>query len=318
MDEHLSADDRLRQMIDAVRPMSDDLSQADFRDLALRLKHDPQLLNTYQRSQQLDRTIGESLTELPIPAGSVDRLLATLAKADPAKAATSAKAAAAKVAPAMAQEQQSVAAKQKLDAAPSRSRKERVWGAPLALAIVSVLVLLGYLSFRPETTTWGPDEILGSEAMAQAEETLGEPHQLDVTAAPARYPAGDALAVKPVAWREITGLLGRAKGVAYDLRAAAASAILYVIDDDARPNAPQFVNLPTSPATSPLKTTQRRAMSMWRRGKLVYLLVVKGGEAEYRAFVNPAGQLAFRASNLPDRIGNLCLLTPALLSRQSG
>jgi len=83
--------------------------------------------------------------------------------------------------------------------------------------------------------------------------------------------------------------------VAYRLRAGRARATLYVLDDFAGRAVPRLVDLPASPQRNPHQT-QGRSMAVWRSGSLVYLLVVQGGAAEYRAFVLPAGQLARHSS----------------------
>ena len=100
-----------------------------------------------------------------------------------------------------------------------------------------------------------------------------------------------AIAIRPTAWRHISGFLERTDGVAYQLRSAKARATLYVTDADAGHDAPHVAELPTAPGSEPW-TTAGKAMSVWRSGKLVYVLVVWGGDAEYKSFITPSGQLA--------------------------
>jgi len=93
MDLNSPQDAQLRELLDALRPGSDDLSRSEFAELALRLQRDPQFKEMATRSQRLDQSIGDAMHDLPIPTGSVDRLLARLnVPAGPAKSATGASA----------------------------------------------------------------------------------------------------------------------------------------------------------------------------------------------------------------------------------
>jgi hypothetical protein len=162
----------------------------------------------------------------------------------------------------------------------------------VALVAVAAVALVAYFVFRPAGGQLTPDEILASGWLATVDEAAAEQTPLDKLPPPRKYPAGKALAVQPTAWRWIAGLFERPRGVAYQLRAGAARATLYVIDDDAGHDAPQLGPLPANPPSEPMVTTGGRAMSVWRSGGLVYMLVVQGGAAEYKAFVTRAGQLA--------------------------
>jgi hypothetical protein len=78
MDLNSPQDAHLRELLDTLRPGSDDLSRSEFAELAQRLQRDPQFKEMAARSQRLDQAISDAMHDLPIPAGSVDRLLARL------------------------------------------------------------------------------------------------------------------------------------------------------------------------------------------------------------------------------------------------
>ena len=153
------------------------------------------------------------------------------------------------------------------------------------------MALVAYFIFRPAQLELTADEIVSSD-WSFADEPAGENRLISEKKSPAKYPCAAALAAKPTSWRPIAGLLGRSQGVAYHLQSGAARATLYVVDHDPGYAAPRFVGLPAAPPPNPNVTTGGRAKSVWREGGLVYVLVVEGGAAEYRAFVTPTGQLA--------------------------
>jgi hypothetical protein len=298
MDEREDQDQRLRELIDAARPGSEDLADPDFALLAERARQNAQLRRTLQRSQRLDSAIGDALHDLAVPAGSVDRLLAALTAAarGPVEPAAADTAAAASISEA---EFRPIAKLPPDSAAPPplRSLPHR-WAGPGAIAATIAVLTLAFFLWRPTVYELNPDGILSSDWFLSADEkaTAHDPAQQNLVSEktpPRRFPAAQTLAVQPTSWREITGLLDRRRGVAYQLRAAGARATLYVVEYEAGRNAPRLVDLPSGPSPNP-KMTQGRAMSVWRSGDLVYVLVVEGGAAEYQSFVMPASQLARR------------------------
>ncbi len=145
--------------------------------------------------------------------------------------------------------------------------------------------------FQPAPGEFGPNEILNSDWLFSVDESAAQQTPLDQKPPPPRYPMATAISIRPTAWRRIAGFLKRSDGVAYQLRSAKARATLYVIDAEAGHDAPQVTDLPPAPGSEPW-TTAGKAMSVWRSGKLVYVLVVWGGDAEYKSFITPSGQLA--------------------------
>jgi hypothetical protein len=105
--------------------------------------------------------------------------------------------------------------------------------------------------------------------------------------APADYPFSQSvLQLRGTRWRSLEAFVGRS-GVVYDLPGpAGAGAALYVIEAD---TTEEFDELP---AVYPF-TTAGCCASAWREGGLVYVLVVQGDPATYRAYLNlPRGPMA--------------------------
>jgi hypothetical protein len=302
MDERDDQDRRLRELIDAARPGVDDLADPDFALLADRVRQNPQLRRTLQRSQRLDSTIGDALHDLAVPAGSVDRLLAalTVAACDPLEPAAAGTPAAASISATDSRPLAKVPsdnAPTNVSPPPPRSLSHRWAGPGVLVAVTTAVLLMAYVLLRPTVYEMNPDEILSSGWFLSAEEKAAahDPAAQNLVSEktpPRRFPTAQTLSVQPTSWREITGLLDRRRGIAYQMRAAGARATLYVIEYEAGRNVPRLVGLSSGPPPAPLVKTQERAMSVWRSGDLVYVLVVEGGTAEYQSFVTPAGQLA--------------------------
>jgi len=114
-------------------------------------------------------------------------------------------------------------------------------------------------------------------------------HSLAERPAPIDYPFSFAvLPVRGVRWRPVAGggFLGH-NGIVYDLPGPAATrAVLYVVD------AGTSAGFSAVPARHPF-TTGGYCASAWRENGLLYVLVVQGAPATYRAFLNlPHGPVA--------------------------
>lgn len=328
--------DELSEQIDAVRPASDDLAQPDFMRLAEHSRRNADVRAVLQRSQRLDLAISDALQDLPVPAGAVERLLNTLSSAAAAtdtqattpdasasgvreawdsselsrSSATSAPPTRENDPPDLQSRQAALKQRRASDdesraGDPSQESEEphrrRTRFGMGALAAAVVVALAAWWVFLPGAGEFGPDEalhILNSDWLFNVDEAALAQTPIDDRLPPARYPLAQAVSVPATAWRRITDFLGR-PGVAYQLRTPAARATLYVVDVEAALDAPQVVDLPAAPNVPPL-TTAGKAMSIWREGKLMYVLVVSGGEAEFKSFVTRGGQLA-RASSASGR-----------------
>lgn len=283
MDDKQLTEQRLRELADALRPASDDLSQPELAELAEQMRHDPHWKAVCQRSGRLDLAVSDAMHDLPVPPGAVDRLLARLAAVAPPTADDDARAPSHPVAGPVPR--------------PSPRFSKRMAGAGV-LATAGAIALVAYL-FGSPSVVLGPEDILQEVAVFAMKPSVDEEHPMAVGAPPSDYPASAALVGKTVAWRKIDGLLDRS-GVAYALRSAGAQATLYVIDAHGSRRQPRLVDLPASPPPTPMSTTGGGAKSAWSEGHLVYLLVVDGGAQEYQAFVAQPRPLA--SSRSPRRV----------------
>ena len=105
--------------------------------------------------------------------------------------------------------------------------------------------------------------------------------------APAGYPFSPAvLQLRGTRWRPLEAFLGR-RGVVYDLPGpAGTTASLYVVDAEG------LDGFGTAPALYPY-TTAGCCASSWQEGGMLYVLVVQGDPATYRAYLNvPHGPVA--------------------------
>jgi len=70
---------RLRQLMDACRAGSDDLSLPEMADLATALREDAVLRSEWERGQRTDRILGGAMHDVSAPAGLAERILAAAA-----------------------------------------------------------------------------------------------------------------------------------------------------------------------------------------------------------------------------------------------
>jgi len=328
MDDKRSQDQELWDMIDAARPASDDMALPEFARAAARSRQNPQVRAISQRSQRLDLAIGDALQDLPVPTGAVERLLAALGTASAAgkephdvlpavnaddstapgrlasevSSMTTPPAAERTVVPRESADRQAMddgspAPEDSPRTSRRAGRTRNSWGA---MAAAVVIVLVAVMILRPHGGEYGQDKILNDDWLFTVDENEFQQTPME-KAPPARYRFDNALAVKPTAWRPIEGLLKRPHGVAYQLRSAVAQATLYVTDAEAGLDAPRLGELPIGPPPEPPVKTGGKAMSAWQQGGLLYVLVVRGDDAEYHSFVTAGGQLArrVRSARLP-------------------
>jgi hypothetical protein len=324
-------DAQLRELLDALRPGSDDLSRSEFAELVQRLQRDPQFKEVAARSQRLDQAISDAMHDLPIPAGAVDRLLARLeVQVRPGKPVSPRVAAAADLPPGGASTPPTTAvstgsvstgsgakspvsvspsaadlpvagadsspAKAKPPEAPPRRRLRLRLVEVGVLALAASLAAVGYF-FTGSPVAYDADQIVREAQQFATHDETADWQELPASAPAAplakfAFAAGSGLTVKPSRWREVHDLLAR-NGVAYELRSGAGRATLYVVERDPPSRfAPRFEDLPAAPPTTALTDSGNVALSAWAEGKLLYVLVVSGGPQHYKAFVAQPGPLA--------------------------
>lgn len=162
---------------------------------------------------------------------------------------------------------------------PRLSRRRLMVGGALATALgLLVAVWLGVQKGEYLTESFVLDE-----AIQLFDFGGGQPGQLlTEKPAPSDYPFSSAvLHVRGTRWRAFDGFLGR-RGVVYDLPGPAGTcAALYVVD------AKDIEGLGGLPTLYPF-TTAGCCASSWQEGDLLYVLVVQGDPATYRAYLSLA------------------------------
>jgi hypothetical protein len=223
----------------------------------------------------VDEKLAAALHEVPVPEGLADRLLQRLA-AEPAWQDTELTAAG----------EPSVVPRSSL-LAPRWAGRWLVAGTGL-LAIAAGLFFAVWLGLARNDTL--SEAFVLDEAIRSFETQAGQWGQsMARQPAPAGYPFSLAvLPVRGVRWRPLVGggLWGH-RGVVYDLPApAGGKAMLYVVD------AGTSAGFSALPARHPF-TTGGCCASAWQENGLLYVLVVQGDPATYRAFLNlPHGPVA--------------------------
>ena len=226
----------------------------------------------------VDEKLAAALYDVPVPEGLADRLLASLAaecRAVPR-------------------------------ALPGRRllrsvSRRRVCAGGVLTALAAGLLVAVWLGSR--TTEALSESFVLDEAIRSFGTSKGESGVFVAERpAPADYPISPAvLRVRGTRWRNLEAFLGRC-GVVYDMPSRVGTgAALYVID------AGSIQGFGGTPVLRPF-TTAGCCASAWQEGGLLYVLVVQGDPATYRAYLSlPHGPVAsFRTLDLPQ----MCALRP--------
>ena len=212
----------------------------------------------------VDEKLAAALYDVPVPQGLADRLLASLAA-------------------------ECLAADAELPSRwlPESISRRRVYAGSALMALAVGLLVAVWLGSR--TTESLSESFALNEAIQSFGTSEGESGVLVAERpAPADYPFSSAmLRPRGARWRVLDSFLGR-RGVVYDMpRAAGRGAALYVVDAGA------IQGFDGAPALRPF-TTAGCCASAWQEGSLLYVLVVQGDPATYRAYLSlPHGPVAW-------------------------
>ncbi len=223
----------------------------------------------------VDEKLAAALHEVPVPEGLADRLLQRLA-AEPAWQSTE-----------LTAENEQAAVPRSSLVAPRRVGRWLLAGSGL-LAVAGGLLLAVWLGLARDDAL--SEAFVLDEAIRSFDTRADQSGQsVAKQPAPANYPFSAAvLPVRGVRWRLLAsgGFLGHS-GVVYDLPGPAGTrATLYVVD------AGRSEGFSALPARHPF-TTGGCCASAWQENGLLYVLIVQGDPATYRAFLNlPHGPVA--------------------------
>ncbi len=260
---------QLCEMIDALRPGSDDLNQPEMAELASHLAQNDQARALRRRIEQTDHRIADAFHEVSVPSGLAERLLTGC------EAATS-----------------------KRDCSPAPAGVVRCGGrrpfVALGVALATAaLALLAVGVFKSNDEPLTADVILDSAlhffVEKDVQHIIGQP----LRSAPADFPIADRdIRVPPgTLWRRLDALAGNGAMIAYDLttRRNPVRATLYVLRLS-------VTGLPGSAsARRPDRLTLGSCVTAWQQDGLVYVLAVRGKVSDYQQFLkSSSGTLAMR------------------------
>ncbi len=284
MDSQPIRDERILEALEVCRPGSDDLSDPALADLADQLGANPELKRLYDWLQRVDGKLAAAFREVPVPEGLAQRITDRLgaAQAEPAAMADVEETAEAPAPPPVTE----VAAR------PARVSRRRLLAAAGALSTGAV-VLVAALIYVSTRNPYDKETVLKKASDFFSNESPERGHLLSGIDLPddhptSRYPVSrDVRRLPGTRWREIDGFLGR-KGVAYDLPGPGdtVKATLYVVKltvSDLKD---------TQPPVRPQRNTANCCTAAWQRGKLLYVLVVRGGRRAYEECLAQDGTVA--------------------------
>ena len=265
-------DPQLFEALEACRPNRDDLSDPGLSFLARELAASPDLEEVFTRLQRMDASIAEAFHELPVPSDLANRLLTRVCPSDPLLTVS-----------------EPAAAPLPGSARPASRVRRRYVVAGLAALAVGASLLVAVLVNRsgPLSLTAIQDKAVARFQSDLLSGCVG--HLLTQQTPPSDRPFSRDLRADrqiQIRWRDVDNLLGQ-KTIAYDLsRAGGARATLYVLRYPG-----VLPSLPNSPPGLATPKTQNRSVAVWRKGALLYVLVVDGGPRVYRGFLDSSRPL---------------------------
>ncbi|NLF70650.1 MAG: DUF3379 domain-containing protein [Candidatus Anammoximicrobium sp.] len=280
-------DRKIQQAIDACRP-DDDLQSPEMDFLAEAVRNDPEVRRQYERSQQFDASVSGAFHEVPVPAGLGERLLAIVAARDNQPPVA--------LSPRPCPRSPTLDASQ--DAEPQRRGppriRRRTWTAlagslAAAAALVGVWVVSQYFG----TTEPVADERLPGEIQAWTDAVVRQGWNDNLQAAElGRRPLDRSIPRIPRRWCQIATAYD-AQTVVYDLAPPGSeTAVVFCLLSKARTSA-----LPDTPPWNAFAASGGLTLGVWRRGDMVYVLVVQGGPRRYREFIRTSPLIGFRTGS---------------------
>lgn len=252
----------------------------------------------FERSQAFDAAVGRAFGEVPVPAGSLERVLAIVAEAEyaePKAMAQPMRQSTGSAAPTPV-ELPASGRGAPVETGPALSR--RGWLAACGASAAATAASVGFFFWWQgrQRPTFTLDDVLNQAlAFHKSADSAQEPAvPISQSAPPVEYPLSPAIAgLRAVPrWRRLGGqLLGR-PGVAYELAAEnEPRAVMYVMAGEGRGRAPLIPALPTEPVHSPV-TTGGVAVGAWREAERIVVFVAEGEAARYRSFLTSPREIA--------------------------
>ncbi len=282
--------DSIRELMDSCRPTGDDLRLPEMQPLADLIANDAVAADQFARAQRLDIDMTQAVHEVPIPAGLQERLLAAVTTA----AATGPDDAPVTRRDSSAERQRPASANDTVTVSGGRSRLARSWGLWAVIASTAAA-----LALIPLLSGWQPRHEVSSdelESLALNWE-LDDDEWVEGRQVWTRFPLPDRMFTRNVKRRQMVRLTQfDVRASCYDLAMpAGTSARVFVFTK------PRSFQLPAAPPRGPM-FTRGTCVAAWTSGDLAYVLVLSGGEEDYRSLFQRRSQFA----TTPISAKNLC------------
>lgn len=282
--------DPIRELMDSCRPQGDDLSQPEMQPLAELVSTDATVARQLDRSRRLDRAIAGAVHDVPIPAGLEQRLLAAVANSQmdsppghsepsgdpPVSAGLSPEAL------------QSLAVAGAVAELVTPRHKpvfgaRRLWAALAACAAVLALILVPLAVNRQRDREVGYQELVSSALnWLPLDDGWSSDDKIWTS-----YPLPRQLPATRLDRRQQVQLADfNLTAYCYDVvLQGGSSARIFVFDK------PRGFALPAAPPVKPM-FTQGKCVAAWTSGGLAYVMVLDGGEDDYKRLIQSTSQLA--------------------------
>ncbi|MEX0938144.1 MAG: hypothetical protein WDZ59_09825 [Pirellulales bacterium] len=248
-------DKRLLEQLEACRPGSSDLSLPEMSQLAARLASDPEVAAHAARIQHSDAKFRLAFQEVDVPDDMKDRLLQRLAI-----------------------EAKSTPAEGPVESAKAnwRIRRWAIAAVCLAATIVGLLTAWWAIPNHPELTDENVEQI--AEGWFLLVDQAGTWHQDKRVSE--QYPVSPRVRGKVRRWMPLPAVAYDRDAVAYDLTPSVGGPRITLIVLRAK-----VEGLMNRPDPSP-PYTQKRSISAWQSGNLLYVVQVEGRELDYSRYVD--------------------------------
>ncbi|MGC3966774.1 MAG: hypothetical protein QM775_05200 [Pirellulales bacterium] len=242
-----------------------------------------------QRVQSADAAIARAFGEVPVPAGSRERVLLAIAEQEAQDAAAT---------------PVELAGPRELVATDGATLPQRAllsrrgWLAACTSAAATTAAGVGFALWwqgrqRPELTK--EDVLHQTLAFHRLPDSMREPTvPITETPAPADFPLSRAITslCNVPRWRRLDGQLFGRLGAAYELAAPEEPrATIYVMQADVFGRAPLIASLPVEPVHAP-ENTNGASLGAWREEGRIVVFVVDGDAARYRSFLTAPREIA--------------------------
>lgn len=252
--------DHLRQLMDACRPGSDDLSRPEMAALAAALGQDAAMHSEWESRQRSDRRLAGAMHDVSVPPGLAERILAAAERARAPLQKT--------VAQAVASERDSA------DAEPAagtritpRASRRRVWQGLAAAAVLMLAMAAAwhFLLRPPQTVTRGQLEASAQGWFQQALQPATR--SAANVQPPVPFPRRD-VALPLQSWHRMR-TAEEPSLVAFDLTRRGSQGSMFLFAARTR----KQYEVRSVPYT-PLTRTGGLQMGAWQQGDVLYVLVV--------------------------------------------